>query len=73
MTRHFMARKAPPTLIWRTTLLGAGLLISALVGGATYAFLKTQRELIKQRTLDEKEARSRWENEGGASRGAATV
>jgi hypothetical protein len=70
MARLFTARKAPHTFIWRTTLVGAGLLISALVGGATYACLKTQRELVKQRTLDEKEAKSRWENEGGASRAA---
>ena len=68
MSRYVMSFNAPGEFIWRTALLGAGILVSALVGVATYACLKTQRELTKQRVLEEKEAKSRWENEGGASR-----
>jgi len=67
LERTPFARSRSKTLLWRTSLLGGGLLVTALVGGATYAYLKTRRELASQRVLDEKEAKSRWENEGGAS------
>jgi len=62
-----LLRSRSNTLLWRTSLVGGGLLVTALVGGATYAFVKARRELERQRLIDEKDARSRWENEGGAS------
>jgi len=43
------------------------LFVGALIGGLTYAFVNAQRQFNQQRAL-EKDDKSRWENEGGASK-----
>jgi uncharacterized protein HemX len=50
-------------------MIGRALLVAAVIGGVTFLIVQVQRKADQERTrrkTSEKEAKSRWENEGGA-------